>query len=94
MFDSRYRSVIHEVFLPSLEDYHHFSILPRSRSDKHLVYSLASYFEMVFSPSFNVSMFIWSSHSSYLGVLLPPHIMLSFGSVWIMVLCSLSYSSV
>ena len=29
-------------------------------SDKHLVYSLASVFEMVSSPAFNVSMFIWS----------------------------------
>ena len=28
-------------------------------SDKHLVYSLASAFEMVSSPVFNVSMFIW-----------------------------------
>ena len=28
--------------------------------DKHLVYSLASVFEMVSSPAFNVSMFIWS----------------------------------
>ena len=29
-------------------------------SDKHLVYSLASVFEMVFPPACNVSMFIWS----------------------------------
>ena len=29
-------------------------------SDKHLVYSLASVFEMVSSPAFNISMFIWS----------------------------------
>ena len=29
-------------------------------SDKHLVYSLASVLEMVSSPVFNVSMFIWS----------------------------------
>ena len=29
-------------------------------SDKHLVYSLASVFEMVSAPAFNVSMFIWS----------------------------------
>ena len=63
-------------------------------SDKHLVYSLASVFEMVFSPAFNVSMFIWSlpvavpffisrstastSHGIICGT--------SFGSVWIVVL--------
>ena len=29
-------------------------------SDKHLVYSLASVFDMVYYPAFNVSMFIWS----------------------------------
>ena len=29
-------------------------------SGKHLVYSLASLFEMVSSPAFNVSIFIWS----------------------------------
>ena len=29
-------------------------------SDKHLVYSLASVFDMVSSPAFNVWMFIWS----------------------------------
>ena len=29
-------------------------------SDKHLVYSLAKVFEMLSSPAFNVSMFIWS----------------------------------
>ena len=29
-------------------------------SDKHLVYSLASVFETISSPAFNVSMFIWS----------------------------------
>ena len=28
-------------------------------SDKHSVYSLASIFEMVSSPAFNVSMFMW-----------------------------------
>ena len=28
--------------------------------DKHLVWSLSSVFEMVSSPAFNVSMFIWS----------------------------------
>ena len=68
-------------------------------SDKHLVYSLANVFEMVSSPAFNVSMFIWSlpvvvpffisriaystSHDLISGI--------SFGSVWITVLCSLSY---
>ena len=71
-------------------------------SDKHLVYNLASVFEMVFSPAFNVSMFVWSlsigvpffifrsaastSHDVISGT--------SFGSVWIMVFCSLLYSSV
>ena len=29
-------------------------------SDKHLVYSLAGVFEIVSSPAFSVSMFIWS----------------------------------
>ena len=29
-------------------------------SDKHLVYNLASVFEMVYSPAFNDSMFVWS----------------------------------
>ena len=87
-----------------LDDYHHLSVLPRcgSLSDKRLVYSLASVFEMVSSPAFNVSMFIWSlpvavpffisrtaattSHDVISGT---PH-----GSTWIMVLCSLSYSAV
>ena len=70
-------------------------------SDKHLVFSLASVFEMVTSPAFNVSMFIWSlpvavplfiyraastSHDVISGT--------SFGSVWIRVFSSLSYSSV
>ena len=45
-------------------------------SDKYLVYSVASVFEMISSPAFNVSMFIWSLPvavlSSYLVVLLPP----------------------
>ena len=63
-------------------------------SEKHLGYSLASVFEMVSSPAFNVSMFIWS-----LPVAVPffisrsaastSHIAISgtsFGSVWIMVL--------
>ena len=31
-------------------------------SEKHLVYSLASVFEMVYSPDFNVYMFLWSLH--------------------------------
>ena len=29
-------------------------------SDKHLVYSIASVFDMVYCPAFNVAMFIWS----------------------------------
>ena len=71
-------------------------------SDKHLVYSLAGVFEMVYSPAFNVSMLIWSlsiavpffisrsaastSHDAIFGT--------SFESVWIMVLFSLLHSSV
>ena len=69
-------------------------------SDKHLVYSLASVFEMVSSPAFNVSMFMWllsvlifisrsaasTSHDVISGT--------SFESVWIVILCSLSYCSV
>ena len=71
-------------------------------SDKHLVYSLANVFEMVSSPVFNVSTDIRS-----LPVAVPFFIsrnaastshdvisVTSFGAVWIMVLCSLSYSSV
>ena len=70
-------------------------------SDKHLVYSLASIYEVESSPAFNVSMFIWSlpvavpffisrsaastSHDVTSGT--------SFGSVWIKVLCLLSYGS-
>ena len=69
----------------------------------HLVYSLASVSEMVSSPAFNVSMFI----SMSLPVVIPLFISrraaftshdvisgTSFGSMWIMVLCSLSYNSV
>ena len=71
-------------------------------SDTYLVYSLANIFEMVYSLSFNVSMLIWSLPIavpfSYLVMLLPPPLVFSmvplFGSVWIIVLCSLSYSSV
>ena len=71
------------------------------RLSKHLVHSLAV-FKMVSSPAFNGSMFVWSSpvavpffisrsaastsHDVISGT--------SFGSMWIMVLCSLSYSSV
>ena len=68
------------------------------RSDKHLAYNLESVFEMVSSPALNVSMFIWSlpvavpisrsaastSHDVISGT--------SFWSMWIMVLCSLSYN--
>ena len=71
-------------------------------SDKHLVYSLASVFDIISSPAFNVSMFIWSlpvavsffisrnAASTSRDVISGT----SFGSVWIMVLCSLSHSSV
>ena len=71
-------------------------------SDKHLVHSLVSVFEMVYFPAFNVSMFKWSlpvtvpfliygsaastSHDVIFGTFV--------GSLWIMVFCSLSYSSV
>ena len=66
-------------------------------SDNHFVYSLASVFDVVSSPAFYVSMFIWSlpvavpffiscsaastSHDVISGT--------SFGSMWIMVLFSL-----
>ena len=63
-------------------------------SDMHLVYNLASVIEMISSPAFNASMFIWSlpvavsffiSHSaaSTSHDVVPGT---SFGSVWIMVL--------
>ena len=71
-------------------------------SDKHFVYTLASVFQMVLFSAFNVSMFIWSlpisvqlflsrrasstTHDVISGT--------SFGTVWVMVPCSLSYSSV
>ena len=71
-------------------------------SDKHLVYNLASVFEMVSSPASNVSIFILS-----LPVAVPffisrsaastSHDVISgtcFGSVWIVVFCSLSYNTV
>ena len=70
-------------------------------SNKHLVYNLANFFDMVSSPIGNVSMCVWS-----LPVAVPLFIYrsaastsrddisgTSFGSVFIMVLCSLSYSS-
>ena len=88
-----------------LEHCHDLSVFPVDirHSDKHLVYSLASVFEIVSSLALNVSMFIiWSlpiavpffvshsaastSHDVISGT--------SFGSVWIMVFCSLSNSSV
>ena len=71
-------------------------------SDKHLVYSFARFFQMVFHPALNVSMFIWSlsvpvpifishsaastSHDIISGT--------SLGSVWVVVLYLLSGSSV
>ena len=67
-------------------------------SEKHFVYSLASVFEMISSPAFNVSMFIWS-----LPVALPlfksrsaastTHDVISgtsYGSVWMMVRCRIA----
>ena len=57
-------------------------------SDTHLVYSLASVFEMVSSPTFNVSMFIWSLPVAV--VLLPPPKMLSL--VRLLGQCGLWYS--
>ena len=78
--------------------YHAVSI---RRPDKHLVYSLASAFEMIYSPAINVPMFIWS-----LPVAVPFFIFrstvstsqgiisgTSFGSVWIVVLLSRSWIS-
>ena len=71
-------------------------------SDNNLMYSLTSVFEVVSSPAFNISMFIWS-----LAVSVPFHISLRaasisqdvvsdipFRSTWIMILCPMSYSSV
>ena len=58
-------------------------------SDMHLVYSLGIVFEMVSPHAFNVSMFfnmVVASHDVISGT--------SFGSVWIMVFCSLSCSLV
>ena len=70
-------------------------------SDKYLVYRFASIFEMVSSFAFNISMFIWSlpvaipffisrnaastSHDVISGT--------SCVSVWIKVLCSLSFNN-
>ena len=62
-------------------------------SGKYLVYSLASVFEMVSSPAFNVSMFMWS-----LPVAVPffisrsaasiSHDIISFWSLWIKVIAT------
>ena len=52
-------------------------------SDKNLVYNLASLFQMVSSPGFSVSMFVWSLpvavplHSSHVVLLLLPASILS-----------------
>ena len=107
MFDRRHIGLYFLMFflfpflkiIISLVVYHAVTI---RLSDKHLVYSLANVFQMVSSRAFNVSMLIWSlpvavpffisgsaastSHDIICGT--------SSGSVWIMVLCSLSYSSV
>ena len=68
---------------------------------RRLVYSLASVLEMISSPAFNVSMFMWllpvavlvfisrSATSTSYDVISCT----SFGPVWMMVLCSLLYSS-
>ena len=48
------------TFLKIIAILAYFHVLGIRLSDKHLVYSLASVFEMVFSPAFNVSMFVWS----------------------------------
>ena len=65
---------------------------------KHLVYSLASVFEMVSTPAFNVSMFIWSLSVAvpffiYRSAASISHDVISgtsFRSVCIIVFCSLS----
>ena len=105
MFDSRHigleflRSFLFP-FLKIITILTFFHVVGIRFSDKHLVYSLANVFEMVSSPALNISMFIWSlpvtfiiflcaastSHDVICGTI--------FGSMWIMVLCSLSYSSV
>ena len=70
-------------------------------SDKHLVSNLAIVFEMVTSPAFSVSLFLWhlpvalpffyhSAASTSRDVISGT----SSGSMYTMVLCSLLYSSV
>ena len=103
MFDSRYIGLYSSFACPLLKIITILTFchaLCSSLIDKHLVYSLPSVFEMVSSTDFNVSAFIWpvavtfvisvsaasTSHDVISGT--------SFGSVRILVLCSLSYSSV
>ena len=67
-------------------------------SDKHFVNSLASVFEMVSSPAFNVSMFIYGRmpvvdlfflSQSAASTSHDVKSGTSFGAVWIIILCSL-----
>ena len=88
-----YRSVFLEVFRILT----FFHVVGIRLSDKHL-----SVFEMLSSPTFNVSMCLWSLSVAvllfiYHSAASASHDVIPgtyFGSVWIMVLCSLSYSSV
>ena len=71
-------------------------------SDKHSVYSLANVFEMVFSPAFNIFIFMWSLPDAvaffiFLSVDFTSPIVFSgtsFGPVWFIELSSLLYSLV
>ena len=76
MFDNRLIDVLFLrsslfIFLKIIAIIAFFHAVGIRLSDKYLVYSLASVFEMVSSPTFNVSMFIWSlsvlSRSTYIS---------------------------
>ena len=94
MFDIRHigLSFLRSVLFPFLKIFILLAFFHAVRirlSEKYLLYSLASVFEMVSSPAFNVSMCIWSLPSTSHDVISGA----SLGSVWIMVLYALSYSS-
>ena len=79
-----------------------FHVVGIRLSDKQLVYNLASVFQMVPFPAFTVLMFIWllpvaalfviprsaasTSYDAISGI--------SFGLVWIKILCTLPYNLV
>ena len=60
MFDSRHIGLylLKSFLFPFLKVITFFHAVGIRLSDKHLVYSLASVFEIVYSPAFNVSLFI------------------------------------